>query len=208
LVNLATFDSPNHNEGIMEKSSINHSLLPDEFSTYEQYANTLCSFLSSYKFLYFYETNKHTVQFFINKDYERIPSDWRSALEKLDERQLLEMVYHGKIFSHFPSNLRSFVKTCHSLYLKGTISKEKKVTSPLDGEITRGMNEKKKYECEKLAELISQIAKQNQCTSIVDIGSGKGYLSQLLAHKYELSVIGIDNNKIATHQAQKRKEII
>src|SRR5690606_37299514 len=70
------------------------------------------------------------------------------------------------------------------------------------------MNSKEMHEVESLAHLISNVAKQSCCETIIDIGSGKGYLTQVLAHQYSLKVLGVDNNQLVVTNAQKRKEKI
>ena len=41
---------------------------------------------------------------------------------------------------------------------------------------------------------------------MLDLGSGKGYLSEFLALKYNYLVVGVDSNQINTDAASKRND--
>ncbi|CAN4103829.1 unnamed protein product [Withania somnifera] len=62
----------------------------------------------------------------------------------------------------------------------------------LSNVLAQGMNHKKKHEVEALSALVSLVAKQVGARTVVDVGAGQGYLAQVLAFDYQLSVIAID----------------
>ncbi|ELK02537.1 hypothetical protein PAL_GLEAN10022432 [Pteropus alecto] len=66
------------------------------------------------------------------------------------------------------------------------------------------MNLKKSHEVQAMSELISSIADYYGIKQVIDLGSGKGYLSSFLSLKYELKVYGIDSSNTNTHGAQER----
>ncbi|XP_023605530.1 methyltransferase-like protein 25 isoform X3 [Myotis lucifugus] len=66
------------------------------------------------------------------------------------------------------------------------------------------MNLKKSHEVQAMSELISSIADYCGIKQVIDLGSGKGYLSSYLSLKYGLKVYGIDSSNINTHGAQER----
>ncbi|XP_070265739.1 probable methyltransferase-like protein 25 isoform X2 [Myotis yumanensis] len=66
------------------------------------------------------------------------------------------------------------------------------------------MNLKKSHEVQAMSELISSIADYCGIKQVIDLGSGKGYLSSYLSLKYGLKVYGIDSSNTNTHGAQER----
>ncbi|XP_053440833.1 probable methyltransferase-like protein 25 isoform X4 [Nycticebus coucang] len=66
------------------------------------------------------------------------------------------------------------------------------------------MNMKKSHEVQAMSELISSIATYYGVKQVIDLGSGKGYLSSFLSLKYGLKVYGIDSSNTNTHGAEKR----
>ncbi|XP_045322573.1 probable methyltransferase-like protein 25 isoform X3 [Leopardus geoffroyi] len=66
------------------------------------------------------------------------------------------------------------------------------------------MNLKKSHEVQVMSELISSIADYCGIKQVIDLGSGKGYLSSFLSLKYGLKVYGIDSSNINTHGAKER----
>ncbi|XP_003783431.1 methyltransferase-like protein 25 isoform X1 [Otolemur garnettii] len=66
------------------------------------------------------------------------------------------------------------------------------------------MNMKKSHEVQAMSELISSIAAYYGVKQVIDLGSGKGYLSSFLSLKYGLKVYGIDSSNTNTHGAEKR----
>nr|XP_006197931.1 methyltransferase-like protein 25 [Vicugna pacos] len=68
------------------------------------------------------------------------------------------------------------------------------------------MNLKKSHEVQAMSELISSIADYCGIKQIIDLGSGKGYLSSFLSLKYKLNVYGIDSSNTNTHGAEERNK--
>uniref|UniRef100_A0A8C0RPJ9 Methyltransferase like 25 n=1 Tax=Canis lupus familiaris TaxID=9615 RepID=A0A8C0RPJ9_CANLF len=66
------------------------------------------------------------------------------------------------------------------------------------------MNLKKSHEVQAMSELISGIADYCGIKQVIDLGSGKGYLSSFLSLKYGLKVYGIDSSNTNTHGAEER----
>ncbi|XP_058424694.1 probable methyltransferase-like protein 25 [Diceros bicornis minor] len=66
------------------------------------------------------------------------------------------------------------------------------------------MNLKKSHEVEAMSELISSVADHCGIKQVIDLGSGKGYLSSFLSLKYGLKVYGIDSSSTNTHGAEER----
>ncbi|NXE50512.1 MET25 protein, partial [Casuarius casuarius] len=68
------------------------------------------------------------------------------------------------------------------------------------------MNNKKSHEVQVMSELIDSIANYCGIKQVIDIGSGKGYLSSFLSMHYNLKVYGIDSSNTNTHGAHERNK--
>ncbi|KAM9029147.1 putative methyltransferase-like protein 25 isoform 3-T3 [Ara ararauna] len=66
------------------------------------------------------------------------------------------------------------------------------------------MNNKKSHEVQVMSELVVNIANYCDIKQVIDIGSGKGYLSSFLSMQYKLKVYGIDSSNINTNGAHER----
>ncbi|KAG2393771.1 hypothetical protein C9374_007302 [Naegleria lovaniensis] len=82
-------------------------------------------------------------------------------------------------------------------------------------ELLRHMSPKKIHEIERLAEFISTFSQHTfsskldnddneQIPTILDIGSGKGYLSHVLFAKYGLNIIAVDHNEQLVQKIQEK----
>lgn len=74
--------------------------------------------------------------------------------------------------------------------------------------LTTFMSEKKSHEVKVMSKLCDALCKQFAIQTVVDLGSGKGYLGVQLAENYQLRVIGIDASLIHTLGARKRASIL
>ncbi|GAB0176450.1 probable methyltransferase-like protein 25 [Grus japonensis] len=66
------------------------------------------------------------------------------------------------------------------------------------------MNNKKSHEVQVMSELVDKIANYCGIKQVIDIGSGKGYLSSFLSMQYNLQVYGIDSSNSNTNGAHER----
>ncbi|XP_057711279.1 methyltransferase-like protein 25 [Corythoichthys intestinalis] len=66
------------------------------------------------------------------------------------------------------------------------------------------MNTKKSHEVQSMAEVVDCLAKHCGVKQVIDVGSGKGYLSSFLSLQHGLRVFGIDSSSTNTHGAQER----
>ncbi|XP_064627763.1 probable methyltransferase-like protein 25 [Lineus longissimus] len=80
---------------------------------------------------------------------------------------------------------------------------------PLEGNavsIHHYMSKKKCHEVDIMAEICARLARYMDINEVVDVGSGKGYLSSRMALMYGLKVIGVDASQSFTNSANKRNE--
>ncbi|NXL64087.1 MET25 protein, partial [Chordeiles acutipennis] len=66
------------------------------------------------------------------------------------------------------------------------------------------MNNKKSHEVQVMSELVDKIANYCGIKQVIDLGSGKGYLSSFLSMQYNLKVYGIDSSSTNTNGARER----
>ncbi|KAI8343395.1 methyltransferase domain-containing protein [Chlamydoabsidia padenii] len=65
------------------------------------------------------------------------------------------------------------------------------------------MSDKKIHEVELLAQLIKTIGDAHGITQVLDLGSGQGYLSRILAFKHGMQVLAVDMSEIQTKGAER-----
>ncbi|NWU97423.1 MET25 protein, partial [Upupa epops] len=66
------------------------------------------------------------------------------------------------------------------------------------------MNHKKSHEVQVMSDLVNNIVNYCGIKQVIDIGSGKGYLSSFLSMQYNLKVYGIDSSTTNTNSAHER----
>ncbi|XP_033968298.1 LOW QUALITY PROTEIN: probable methyltransferase-like protein 25 [Pseudochaenichthys georgianus] len=66
------------------------------------------------------------------------------------------------------------------------------------------MNSKKSHEVQSMSEVVACLAQHCGVKQVIDVGSGKGYLSSFLSLQYGLHVYAIDSSSSNTHGAQER----
>ncbi|XP_054910677.1 methyltransferase-like protein 25 [Poeciliopsis prolifica] len=66
------------------------------------------------------------------------------------------------------------------------------------------MNAKKSHEVQCMSKVVACLAQHCGVKQVIDVGSGKGYLSSFLSLQYGLQVFGIDSSSTNTHGAQER----
>ncbi len=198
-----------------------YSFLPQGCDTLESYTDNLLEYLQKFSFLYQYiENNKEerVIDFLVHDHWnKKVPSDWQSILLSLDMEQLINMP-SGYTESHWPSTLKECIQRAQELVMPyrnfekgGWIQQTRQ--SAEEKLLVVGMKQKKRYEVEMLTNFILQFAEQCETDSLVDIGCGKGYLSQALAMKQASSkkvmdVFAIDCNEMLVHQCQERVDKI
>ncbi|XP_062204526.1 uncharacterized protein LOC133906596 [Phragmites australis] len=138
----------------------------------------------------------HVVNFFKDRLWEMVDAEWMECLRREPVESLLKLP-SGCVQEHWPSTLQEFVLSARSLVLP----REQKPPQSLVPDLhvasigtvlAQGMNSKKKHEIETLAGVVHAISKSHGAKTVVDVGSGQGYLAQALSFEYQLPVIAID----------------
>eukprot|EP01091_Cochliopodium_minus_P018773 TRINITY_DN7699_c0_g1_i2.p1 TRINITY_DN7699_c0_g1~~TRINITY_DN7699_c0_g1_i2.p1 ORF type:complete len:326 (-),score=89.83 TRINITY_DN7699_c0_g1_i2:169-1146(-) len=114
----------------------------------------------------------------------------------------------GKVdLDKLPESLRYFIQTSNHLCLDRKLVKNIPEMK-LSNQLKKGMCPKKIHECSLLSSLILEITKKIGIETVIDIGAGKGYLSQCLHFLCDLEVISIDSSAFHSENAEKRKQYI
>ncbi|KAL7088263.1 hypothetical protein ACP275_13G117100 [Erythranthe tilingii] len=157
-----------------------------------EWIHAIIEFLKPYRFF----LDAHVVNFFKDKLWEAVDKEWLDCLRKERAEKLLQ-IPSGVAQDNWPDSLKEYVLTSRSLSLPRDQADLLEAfpgvrTAPLNNVLAQGMNQKKKHEIETLAAVIGSIARKTGAQTIVDVGSGQGYLAQVLSFEYELSVIAVD----------------
>ncbi|XP_008226287.1 PREDICTED: protein RRNAD1 isoform X1 [Prunus mume] len=157
-----------------------------------EWINAIVDFIRPYSFL----TDAHVVNFFKDRMWEAIDKEWMDCLRKEAVENLLQ-IPGGVVQDHWPASLKKFIVTLSSLVLPRqqqdlqTVLPGMNMTS-LNSVLSTGMNWKKKHEVEVLSAVVDSIANSVGANAIIDVGSGQGYLAQVLSFHYQHAVVAID----------------
>ncbi|XP_037439378.1 protein RRNAD1-like isoform X1 [Triticum dicoccoides] len=157
-----------------------------------EWMEAIASFLGRHRPL----LEAHVVNFFKDRLWEMVDADWMECLRREPVESLL-MLPSGCVQDHWPSSLQEFILTARSLVLP---REQKSPQSFLPNSrvasigtvLAQGMNSKKKHEIEALSGIVDAIARSRGAKTVVDVGSGQGYLAQALSFEYQLAVTAID----------------
>ena len=68
------------------------------------------------------------------------------------------------------------------------------------------MAEKKTHEVDRMSRFVKRLVTQHNICCLVDLGSGKAYLSQVISSLFSIPVLAIDGKQTNTEGAQKREK--
>ncbi|XP_068249689.1 probable methyltransferase-like protein 25 isoform X2 [Palaemon carinicauda] len=125
-------------------------------------------------------------------DNASVGRNWNMATSSL-------LSYLSAIRQHSLSSLGVLTPIDEILEIYGPIDV---ITLPMRGV----MSEKKTHEVETMSRIVSRLAKGCGVDWIIDLGSGKGYLSTSLTLQYNLNVIAIDSSQENSSNAMLRKK--
>ncbi|XP_037439379.1 protein RRNAD1-like isoform X2 [Triticum dicoccoides] len=132
-----------------------------------EWMEAIASFLGRHRPL----LEAHVVNFFKDRLWEMVDADWMECLRREPVESLL-MLPSGCVQDHWPSSLQEFILTARSLVLP--------------------REQKSPQSIEALSGIVDAIARSRGAKTVVDVGSGQGYLAQALSFEYQLAVTAID----------------
>ncbi|XP_062602310.1 probable methyltransferase-like protein 25 [Saccostrea cucullata] len=151
------------------------------------------------------------------------PSSWKFKCEYLDttktESEISEIYspemqklpphwVHGNLYSFLYDAQRNSLQNLGILSQIENLFEDVNAANENSVFISTFMNQKKTHEVEVMGELCFKLTKKYDTSVVVDLGSGKGYLSTHLAFQHKLCVIGVDAQNINTKGATKRADIL
>ncbi|KAI3688441.1 hypothetical protein L2E82_46021 [Cichorium intybus] len=175
-----------------------------------EWIRAIIDFTNPYSF--FWES--HVVNFLTHRLWEAVDKEWIDCLRN-EPVEYLVQIPSGIVQDHWPSSLKKFITTSSSLAFPREQADLRKIlpnmqVALLNDVITQGMNPKKRHEIEALAAVVSSVAQDVKTNTVIDVGAGQGYLSQVLSFEYQLSVIAIDasshHGRITQARAQRIKK--
>ncbi|KAF5807556.1 putative Methyltransferase domain-containing protein [Helianthus annuus] len=172
-----------------------------------EWIRAIIQFIKPYTFFW----QSHVVNFLTHRLWEAVDEEWIDCLRN-EPVECLIQIPSGIVQDRWPSSLKKFITTLSSLAFPREQADLKKLlpnmqVALLNNVITQGMNPKKRHEIEALAAVVGSVARDVETNTIIDLGAGQGYLSQVLSFEYQLSVIAIDassHHGRVTHERAER----
>lgn len=163
--------------------------------------------------------NSHMVHFITHNMFENIlPKQIQEEVNKLSVSELNNIVLNNFTalkYDEKAPGLCDFLNKAHKLYLKDNINcltveafcehLGTRCSSESSAHIVKNlMSVKKTHEVEIMSGIVAALEKTENCSHVVDVGGGKGYLSSVLALKHNLKVLSIDASHVTSKGAAKR----
>uniref|UniRef100_A0ACD5ZY45 Uncharacterized protein n=1 Tax=Avena sativa TaxID=4498 RepID=A0ACD5ZY45_AVESA len=157
-----------------------------------EWMEAIASFLGGHRPL----LEAHVVNFFKDRLWETVDAEWMECLRG-EPVESLFMLPSGCVQDHWPSSLQEFLLTARSLVLPREQKSPQSFlpnlrVASIGTVLAQGMNTKKKHEIETLSAMVDAIARSSGANTVIDVGSGQGYLAQALSFEYQLPVVAID----------------
>ncbi|KAM3918684.1 methyltransferase-like protein 25B [Leptodactylus fuscus] len=171
--------------------------------------------------LYGHITDSYIIEFFTDNLWETLPESWRIALSDLSAPELADQLLSNKTTSYssvWPLSLLALKVTAQSLAFQRTSrhdigSGDRKrpaefqvnhcQSSLLDPLFRKHVKPKKQHEIRRLGKLVKKLSDVTRCHHVVDIGSGQGHLSRVLAFSQGLGVTAIEADRNLVTMATK-----
>eukprot|EP00002_Diphylleia_rotans_P021497 TRINITY_DN4180_c0_g1_i3.p1 TRINITY_DN4180_c0_g1~~TRINITY_DN4180_c0_g1_i3.p1 ORF type:complete len:537 (+),score=106.21 TRINITY_DN4180_c0_g1_i3:109-1719(+) len=177
--------------------------LPSSFRSCHEYLTTSADFLTHpISRLLLHSSN---VDFFVLDLWSFLPHEWHAPLQSLSVREAIELP-SGLLKEEWPESLKAYLYSARSFYLQKQPHELFRPHPDSIQELKKGFQEKKKHEVAVLAPAITKAANALGIKHLVDVGSGQGYLSNILAYRYGFHVTGIDSSDHNTQAATSKGE--
>ncbi|GAB1599508.1 methyltransferase-like protein 25B [Argonauta hians] len=158
----------------------------------------LVRFISKHQWVYNFQFTK----FFVEQVWKKVPNGWLEYLTTLTTGQL-KQVTQGEVQADCPDSLRDYVEKCLTLsaHQKHLESIE---CQPLESSLTEGLSRKKKHEVTAMSTVVHKIASRANIHTLVDIGSGLGYVDHALSSTYGYDILGVECRENFAHKSEMR----
>lgn len=142
--------------------------------------------------------NSHTVDFIVDDVWPKvIPPNIKHEVEQFGLDYVLNTVWNNREteLSKFICQAQGYIveqfECFKSVDCIKHMWKSQRITQPV--KINEFMTDKKLHEIENMSELVADLADVFSTNLVVDVGSGKGYLTSVLALHHRLHVLGLEN---------------
>ncbi|XP_052859612.1 uncharacterized protein LOC128266863 [Anopheles cruzii] len=161
---------------------------------YVAYFEQAVDFLHHFKWIFCFSNT----QFVRKRVLDKIPPEWIDNLDSASNEEF-NRIPLGYVADSWCDSLRSFLARRNRLLIEYdhhdsgvSVSKPRK-----------GIGHKKWYEIESLSSFIGKVIDER---TVVDFGSGLGYLSQHIHEQHRLKVLGIEGSKQLVETSQCRQK--
>jgi len=177
-------------------------VLPSSFVCEEDVVVALATFIKHHSWL----INRKAVNFLISNYWDEVPIQWRDTLERLsfEEIRTFPLLIPKE---EWPETLKSFMLSCRALSLP-RVSNVKEPTEKMCHSLRAFMTPKKQHEVSRMVELVHQMALAHSCKTILDLGSGEGYLSRVLSYEKDYNVLAVDASNMHTEGAKRKTKFV
>ncbi|KAI7867016.1 methyltransferase domain-containing protein [Spinellus fusiger] len=180
--------------------------LPASCHSIEDYIAQIKSFVNDYRWL----IELHVMDFVSQDHWQLLDPTWRDALLPANDpydwdTRLHRLASNTHIDTTWPDSLQHYLGTVQSLSLPRTCQDPpaQKKEQQIERRMVGGMSDKKIHEVARMSALVDTVATQQNTRSVVDLRSGQGYLSRVLALHYQYHVVGVDMSEIQTKGAKR-----
>ncbi|KAJ8100597.1 methyltransferase domain-containing protein [Lipomyces tetrasporus] len=183
--------------------------LPPTFSSVDEYLLSLSEFYLD-PFVQSLAGGLHILNFFLTSPdlfEDTLSEEWVTFFDQAELDDILDYLifFKGSNTLQPPESLSIFLSTVQTLSINRNLPDEQAFSKPVprlhSSAISVGMSPKKVHECQYLSSTISDVCSKVATPHVIDLGSGKGYLSRTLAHEYNCSVIAVETVESRTKGA-------
>ncbi|CAF1096028.1 unnamed protein product [Rotaria sordida] len=164
--------------------------------------------------------NTHNVDYLTCNHWNTYVPEWIRQEERIDLYDLFDQRYKESLLAknlleELIDNIIKWKRKIEQItytyekFEEEILQKKYKNEPKLHKHTTRTfMSQKKEHEVEILAPIIDQLANMTNTDSIIDYGSGRGYLGVKISHDYERNVLGIESCEETVHSSERRIELL
>ncbi|KAJ8678870.1 hypothetical protein QAD02_014657 [Eretmocerus hayati] len=184
--------------------------------------------------IYGWILDAYVVDFFQEKLWHRIPKSWRDFFDEITPEELGKWILKESTSNRvWPLSLLALQKFVNISELsrdhrkpieikcsaKSLVASENKKDTLDDGKrkavpgnkrfsnlFSKHVKKKKRYEIDVMSQITSKCGQEAECKGVVDIGAGMGHLARVLAYKYDMNVICVEQNQLLLEGARKWDE--
>jgi SAM-dependent methyltransferase len=158
------------------------------------------NFLTKYSWIYHFKVTN----ILSDNIVKEIPSEWLTFLKSLSIEQFNQIFFSNQSTESVPAEVTQFLASFN--LLKVPLEKCPLSSSSLSNTQRRGISAKKEHEIVNFANFIEARCKTIGVKSIVDIGSGLGYLGEELTRR-GFKVLGVEGSEGHSESAERRKKV-